>query len=62
MAVQLPDYYPENEIEDKVEKYTFVVTSFFRKKDAPSVDAVISSLVCERAKRTIANNSRGMVG
>ena len=62
MAEQLLEYYLENEVEDQADKYTFVVASFFREKGAPSLDEVISSLVYERAKHTIAGNDRVMLG
>ncbi len=48
------EYRRDDVSEIKVERYTFIVTTHFRAKDAPSVDDVARAFMKERANRTIA--------
>jgi len=52
------NYIKTDEREETVETYTFIVCSYFREKDAQSIDDVIRSLVLERANCTFAAQAK----
>ena len=52
------NYIKSDERRETVDTYTFIVCSYFREKDAQSIDDVIRSLVLERANCTFATQGK----
>jgi len=47
-------YVKDAEYSETIDKYTFVIRTYFREKDVPSIEDVVKSLVLEKTNRSFA--------